>query len=146
MATLTEMYSARFNKLKELTNQIYEEMYAIEQVKGFENLEVWKPDFFMHYILDTLRGNLMKNTYNVSWEESAQVYTWLKTLSFGPPAPPPKPVVHKPLENVTYIKAADYVNNGRQHTVYDNNFEIIRYQDGNGNWIERRAVGDYTLV
>lgn len=133
------MYNNRFNKLKELTTQIYDEMYAIEQIKGFENPEVWKPDYFMHYVLDTLRGNLMKNTYNISWEESAQVYTWLKTLSFGPPKPP-EPVVHKPIANT--FKFADVVS---QHTIYDNNYNIVRYQNGQGNWIERRADGDYVI-
>lgn len=132
------MYNNRFNQLKELATQIYEEMYAIEQIKGFENPEVWKPEFFMHYVLDTLRGSLMKNTYNISWEESAEVYTWLKTLSFGPPKPP---VVHKPL--ATTFRFADIISG---HTIYDENHNIVRYIDGHGNWVERTPNGDFVIV
>lgn len=122
-----------------MLDQIYNELYAIEQVKGFENPDLWKPDNFIDYLVDSLRSHYMRTTYSIDWDESKEMYYWLRSMAEGPPKPPPAPV-HKPIAN--NFKFADLVS---QHTVYDDNYNIVRYIDGQGNWIERRADGDYVI-
>ncbi len=139
MSTLQNFKGKRTNQLKELLDQIYNELYAIEQVKGFESPDMWKPASLSEYLLDALRSHFMRTTYSIDWDESSDMFKWLRSLEFGPPKPPPAPV-HKPIANT--FKFADVVS---QHTVYDANFNIVRYQDGQGNWIERRADGDYVI-
>ena len=141
MPTLIETYNARLNQLKELANQVYEELYAIDQVKGFQDNAILSPDHFADFILDTFRGHYMKNTYNIDWDETKEIYCWLKSFSYGPPKPPPKPVVHNPLSNT--FRFADVVSG---HTVYDENYNIVRYINGQGNWVERTPNGDFVII
>jgi len=111
-------------------NQIYNELYAIDKIKGFENPDMWKPCNFTDYLVDALRSHYMRTTYSIDWDESKDMYYWLRSLSEGPPKPP---VVHKPISNT--FRFADVLDS-TQHTIYDENYNIVRFMDGQGNWVE----------
>ncbi len=111
-------------------DRIYEELYEIDQTKGFENPEFWSASNFNDYILDGFRNRFIREIHNIDWDEIREMSDWLLSMKYGPPKPPLTPV-HKPIANT--FRFADVIS---QHTVYDDNYNIVRYMDGNGNWVE----------
>lgn len=125
-----------------LVDELYEEICALSNIKGFKDSENNTDEYLLEAVLRVMGMSSIMGKYSLRWSDVDDLRRYYRSLKIGPL----KPIMHKPLEHVTYINAADYINGSRQNTIYNTNFEIIRYQDGNGNWVERRAYGDYTLV